>query len=201
MRPLFPCTFPATTEPQAASDPFSARGGQHDSGPFVVQQNSSTAHVVPRSAHARLLRLASASSSRLFSPRLPSAPPFGIPRNRALLCCTFSQKRPVFTTRHDRGPLSSPRRPDPRFVLPAADAVFPPRFCAFVRRAAHKSRRPSSAPRTSARPGRKNAAPFSHRNTFHIFMFLLKKQSLPTIFALRSSCNLSLKDRNFRLLL
>ena len=99
------------------------------------------------------------------------------------------------------GPSLHPRRPNPRFVLPAADAVFPPRFCAFVRRAAHKSRRPSSAPRTSARPGRKNAAPFSHRNTFHIFMFLLKKQSLPTIFALRSSCNLSLKDRNFRLLL
>lgn len=116
---LFPCTFPATTEPQAASDPFSARGGQHDSGPFVVQQNSSTAHVVPRSAHARLLRLASASSSRRFSPRLPSAPPFGIPRNRALLCCAFSPKRPSFTTRHDRGPLSSP--PPPRSPLRSPD--------------------------------------------------------------------------------
>ncbi len=44
------------------------------------------------------------------------------------------------------GPSLHPRRPDPRFVLPAADAAFPPRFCAFVRRAAHKSRRPSSAP-------------------------------------------------------
>ena len=138
-----------------------------------------------------------ADSPHAFLPHRLSASPATAPSCAA----PFPQDVPLSRLVTTAGPSLHPRRPDPRFVLPAADAVFPPRFCAFVRRAAHKSRRPSSAPRTSARPGRKNAAPFSHRNTFHIFMFLLKKQSLPTIFALRNSCNLSLKDRNFRLLL